>query len=65
MNKENFEREVLYQATLAIAWAMNRRGIVTEDEIDEFDTKMHKKHRPLLGTLYSGKFQKRLDISSV
>ena len=51
MNKEQFERERLYQATLTLARTMLRRGLITEDELTIIDTKMRKKYRPLLGTL--------------
>jgi hypothetical protein len=51
MSKEQFERERLYQATLSIARAMNRQGLITEDELAIIDTKMREKYKPLLGTL--------------
>jgi hypothetical protein len=51
MSKEYFERERLYQATLSIARAMLRGGLITEDELTIIDTKMREKYRPLLGTL--------------
>lgn len=51
MNKEQFERERLYQATIAIARTMLRRGLITEKELTVIDTKMREKYKPLLGTL--------------
>ena len=51
MNKEQFERERLYQATLTLARTMLRRGLITEDELTIIDTKMREKYKPLLGTL--------------
>lgn len=51
MNKEQFERERLYQVTLTLARTMLRRGLITEDELAIIDTKMREKYKPLLGTL--------------
>jgi len=56
MSGEQFERERLYQATIAIARAMLRSGLITEDEYAIIDTKMREKYRPCLGTLYPLKF---------
>ena len=46
MNREQFERERLYQATIAIARAMLRGGLITKDEYAIIDTKMREKYRP-------------------
>jgi hypothetical protein len=51
MGKDLFERERLYQATLAVARAMLRRGLLTEDEVAVIDTKMREKYAPCLGSL--------------
>jgi hypothetical protein len=51
MSKELFDRERLYQATLAIARTMLQRGLITVDEFTVIDTKMREKYRPLLGGL--------------
>ena len=51
MNKEQFDRERLYRATLAIARTMLRKGLISKDEYTVIDTKMREKYRPLLGTL--------------
>nr|AXS01376.1 hypothetical protein [uncultured bacterium] len=53
MSKEQFERERLYQATLAVAQTMRRKRLITEDELAIIDTKMREKYRPLLGNLLS------------
>jgi hypothetical protein len=53
MSKEQFERERLYQATLSVARAMLRKGLLTEDEVGIIDTKMREKYRPSLGGLCS------------
>ena len=55
MNCEHFERERLYQATIAIARTMLRQGLITEDEFSIIDTKMREKYRPLFGTLCPSK----------
>jgi hypothetical protein len=52
MNGEQFEKERLYQATMTVARAMCRKGLLTEDEVTIIDTKMSEKYQPLLGTLY-------------
>ena len=52
MNKEQFDRERLYQATLSLARTMLKGGLITEDEFAIIDTKMREKYRPCLGTLY-------------
>ena len=52
MSKEQFDRERFYQATLSVARAMNRKGLITEEELAVIDTKMREKYQPLLGTLW-------------
>jgi hypothetical protein len=56
VNKEHFERERLYQATLAVARTMYRKGLIAEDELVIIDAKMRENYKPLLGTLCPGKF---------
>ena len=51
MTASQFERERLYQATIAVARSMFRNGLLTEDEFTIIDTKMREKYKPLLGTL--------------
>jgi len=52
MSEEQFERERLYQATVAIARTMLRKGLITNDELAVIDAKMREKYQPLLGCLY-------------
>jgi vacuolar-type H+-ATPase subunit B/Vma2 len=52
MIKDQFDRERLYQATLNLARAMLRQGLITEDELAVIDSKMREKYRPLLGSLW-------------
>ncbi|MCL2501451.1 MAG: hypothetical protein FWE90_14105 [Defluviitaleaceae bacterium] len=52
MNAAQFERERLYQATLAVGREMLRRNLLTDGELAIFDTKMREKYKPSLGSLY-------------
>jgi hypothetical protein len=61
MSKEQFDRERLYQATLAVARTMLARGIITEDDYCKFDTILLAKYRPILGSLQAGKAHENLD----
>ena len=61
MNNEQFERERLYQATIAVARTMLSRGIFTQEEYCYFDTILLKKYRPILGSLQVGKRLESLD----
>jgi hypothetical protein len=51
MTTEQFEREKLYQATLAAARAMVASGLLTSDELAIVDALMIEKYRPVLGSL--------------
>ncbi len=51
MSDDLFERERLYEATLALARSMLEKGLLTEEDYAIIDTKMRKKYRPLLCTL--------------
>jgi hypothetical protein len=46
-----FDRECLYQATLAVARTLYQRGLITDEELAVIDTKMREKYRPVLGNL--------------
>jgi hypothetical protein len=72
VNEEHFESERLYQATIAIARTMLKRGVITADELAIIDKKMREKYKPLLGSLYPikpcGNHQKnpnRLDFTDL
>lgn len=66
MNNEQFQREKMYQATMAIARNLLNQSIITEEEYDEIDTIFTNKYRPSLGTLFSDielqKLQSRANI---
>jgi hypothetical protein len=51
MTEEQFTREKLYQATLSIARAMLRTGLITISELAKIETTMQEKYRPLIGGL--------------
>ncbi len=53
MSEDLFEREKLYQATLAVARAMLVKGLINEDEFTIIDTKIREKYRPCLGMLFA------------
>jgi len=51
MTTAQFERESLYQTTIAIARSMLRNKLLTEDEFTIIDAKMREKYKPVLGSL--------------
>ena len=51
MTKEQFQHEKLYQATMVIARALHKQGLITEKEMRLIDTKMLEKYKPILGGL--------------
>ena len=53
MTEEQFEREMLYQASMNLFKSMLENGIITEEQYAIIDTKMLEKYRPLLGTLFA------------
>jgi len=65
MNREDFRRERLYQASIAVARTMHKNGLITEDELCQIDTIFIEKYRPLLGGLKVGIQQKTLDFSGI
>jgi len=52
MSNDIFERERLYQATIAVARAMLRQRLITEEELAIIDTKIREKYKPYSATLY-------------
>lgn len=53
MTEEQFEREMLYQASMNLFKSMLENGLITEEQYAIIDTKMLEKYRPLLGTLFA------------
>lgn len=66
MNNEQFQREKMYQATMAIARNLLKQCIISKEEYDEIDTIFTNKYQPSLGTLFSDielqKLQSRANI---
>ena len=52
MTKAQFERERLYQLTMATFKTLLVRGSITAEDFAIIDTKMRTKYSPLLGSLY-------------
>ena len=65
MNRDDFRRERLYQASIAVARTMLQRGLITDDEFRQIDTMFLDKYRPLLGGLKVGIQQKNLDFTAL
>ncbi len=55
MTEEQFRREELYQATLSVARAMLRSGLISPSELAKIDAIMKSKYTPPLGSLKSEK----------
>ncbi|WP_414697290.1 SHOCT domain-containing protein [Peptacetobacter sp. AB845] len=53
MDKNEFKREKLYQATMLVAKKMLKNGIISIEEYQEIDVKMNEKYKPIFGTLLS------------
>lgn len=55
MSEKEFRAELRYRMSLSVARSMLKEGAITEEEYQEIDTILLKKHRPTLGTLLAGK----------
>lgn len=53
MKQEEGKREIVFQMTMSAARQMLEKGLISEDEYKEFDTKMQQKYQPIFGTLFS------------
>lgn len=53
MSNEQFEREMLYQASMNLFRAMLKKELISKEQYAVIDTKMLAKYKPLLGTLFS------------
>ena len=51
MTNEQFEREMRYRVSMAVANSMLRQGLINQAEHDDFNRHMTEKHRPLIGVL--------------
>lgn len=52
MTREQFRREMHYQATLAILRSMLNKGLISKKELTEIERNLLAKYRPLIGALY-------------
>ena len=53
MSQEEGKREIVFQMTMSAARQMLEKGLISEDEYKQFDTKMRQKYCPIFGTLFS------------
>ena len=53
MSREKLRNDMCYQAALSAAKTMLEKGLITEEEYAEIDTKLLKKYEPYLGSLLS------------
>ena len=53
MNQEEGRREILFQMTMSMARQMLEKGMISNEEYKQFDTKMQQKYHPIFGTLFS------------
>ena len=61
MDSETFNKESLYQASIAVARTMFQKGLLDEDTYYRMDTFLLEKYKPLLGNFINGKSPKVLD----
>ena len=53
MSQEEGKREIVFQMTMSAARQMLEKGLISEDDYKQFDTKMQQKYRPIFGTLFA------------
>lgn len=53
MSEDHFRNEKLYQITMILARSMLEKGVISEEDYNEFDTNMLEKYQPIFGTLFS------------
>lgn len=53
MSREEGKNEIIYQMTMSAARQMFEKGLISEEEYKQFDTKMQQKYSPIFGTLFS------------
>lgn len=52
MSYEEGKREIIFQMTMSAARQMLEKGLISEEEYKQFDTKMQQKYNPTFGTLF-------------
>jgi hypothetical protein len=55
MTAEQFEREKKYQAALAVARAMLKNGVISEDDFDKTEAVLRVKFSPFIGSFQGEK----------
>lgn len=53
MTREEGKREIVFQLTMSAARQMLEKGLISEEEYKQFDTRMQQKYRPIFGSLFS------------
>lgn len=53
MTKEQYENERKYQGTMAIADSLRRRGVISDEEYCQIDTKFQGKYKVKFSTLFT------------
>ena len=53
MSREKLRNDMRYRVALSAAKTMLEKGLITEEEYAEIDTKLLKKYEPYLGSLLS------------
>lgn len=53
MTQEEGKCEIIFQMTMSAARRMLEKGLISEEEYKQFDTKMQQKYLPIFGTLFS------------
>ena len=53
MTKEQFENERKYQGTMAIAESFRRRGVISDEEYCQIDTRFRGKYKVKISTLFT------------
>ena len=48
----DFQKELMYQATMSIARKMVNEGLMTDEEYRQIDTMFREKYQPKFGTLF-------------
>ena len=53
MSQEEGKREIIFQMTMSYARQLVAKGLLSEEEYREFDTKMQQEWQPKIGGLFS------------
>lgn len=53
MSKEQYKNERVYLMTMSFAKKMLNKGVISEDQYHDFDTKMQQKYAPTFSILFT------------